>query len=158
MLEEFERAIVTEKIGLDRISAIGWAYGSFAHSRPEYYGATLHFQFSKNLLPNPYGKEKDALVERFDTDFQLVLNRADQINRFMASQIEMGIQDGSIRKNIGDPLQTALSLWAITGGLIQTSSANEQMFSLAYGISQNDIISQGLALTKEGLKNTGGNQ
>ena len=87
-----------------------------------------------------------------------MLNRADQINRLMASQIEMGIQDGSIRKNIGDPLQTTLSLWAITGGLIQTSYANEQMFPVAYGISQNAIIAQGWALAKEGLKNTGGYQ
>ena len=138
--------------------AIGWAYVSFAKSRPEYYEATLRFQFSKNLFPNPSGKGKDALVERFESDFKLVANRADQINQLMASQIEMGIQDGSIRKDIKNPLQTALSLWAMTGGLIQTSAANEQMFSLAYGISQHDIIAQGLAIAREGLKNTAGHQ
>lgn len=158
MFEEFERAIVTEKSGLDRISAIGWAYVSFAKSKPEYYEATLRFQFSKNLFPKPSGKGKDALVERFECDLQLLSNRANQINQLMASQIEIGIQDGSIRNDIGDPLQTALSLWALTGGLIQTSAANEQMFSVAYGISQHDIINQGLAIAKEGLKNTGGHQ
>ncbi len=158
MLEDFGRAIGAEKSGLDRISAIGWAYVAFAHSRPEYYEATLRFQFSKNILPNTSGKERNALIEKVDADLQIVMSRADQINRLMAAQIEMGIQDGSIRKNIGDPLQAALSLWAITGGLIQTSSANAQMFSRAYGYSQNDIIAQGLALAREGLKNTGGDQ
>jgi AcrR family transcriptional regulator len=158
MLEDFERAIVTEKSGLDRISAIGWAYVSFANSRPEYYEATLSFQFSKKLFPNPSGKGKDALVERFESDFKLVANRANQINQLMASQIEMGIQDGSIRKDIKNPLQTALSLWSMTGGLIQTSAANEQMFCAAYGISQHDIIAQGLAIAREGLKNTAGHQ
>lgn len=158
MFEEFERAIAAEKSGLDRISAIGWAYVSFAKSKPEYYEATLRFQFSKNLFSKPSGKGKDALVERFECDLQLLSNRANQINQLMASQIEMGIQDGSIRNDIGDPLQTALSLWALTGGLIQTSAANEQMFSVAYGISQHDIINQGLAIAKEGLKNTRGHQ
>lgn len=152
MQQEFEGAIQTETNGLDRITAIGWAYVSFAHSKPEYYDATLRFQSANNLLPQP-SKEKNELIERFQTDFQLAMQSAAQITQLMATQIHTGIQDGSIRQDIGDPIQTALSLWAMTGGLIQTSAANEHMFAQAYGIQRNDLITQGLALIKEGLRN-----
>jgi hypothetical protein len=111
---------------------------------------------SKNLFPKPSGKGKDALVERFECDLQLLSNRANQINQLMASQIEIGIQDGSIRNDIKRPTSNcAFALGSMTGGLIQTSAANEQMFSVAYGINQHDIINQGLAIAKEGLKEYG---
>lgn len=155
MLDAFKDAIHNEKNGLDRITAIGWAYVSFALTKPEYYDATLRFQLLNPVGPSVSEKEKSELSERFQTDFQVTLKHAAQITQLMAAQVEAGVQDGSIRKDIGEPVKTALSLWAMTGGLIQTSAANAHLFSQAYDVSQKELIAQGMALMHEGLKNKG---
>jgi len=155
ILEEFKRAITGKQNGLDRISAIGSAYVNFALSNPEYYNATLRFQFSENFASKPQESTKRVLDERFDSDLQKVMERADQINQLIARLIVEGIEDGSIRKDIGDPLQVAISLWAITGGLILTSSANKRMFYENYSIGQDSLIGHGLRLALAGLRNKG---
>lgn len=151
LLAEFEQAMIGQPTALDRVSALGRAYVSFAQSRPDYYDATLRFQLSKDLQPNRDVTGKPVLVERLTFDFNQVVHRADQINQLFARQIELGMAEGSIRRDIGPPLQVALSLWAMTGGLIQTSTANAQWFSQAYGISQSSLIDHGLALARAGL-------
>ncbi len=45
----------------------------------------------------------------------------DEVIGTVVAVIEAGIRDGSMRKDIGDPLMLALSLWAFTHGITNWS-------------------------------------
>jgi hypothetical protein len=40
--------------------------------------------------------------------------------------LQRGLEDGSIRKDVGDPVQVCTVLWAFTHGLIQIATTKSQ--------------------------------
>jgi len=155
LLGDFQGAVESGDSGLDRIFAIGWAYVSYAQSKPEHYRAIARFMQSKPMGTGSYGIKKAGLVEKFKDDSQKVSDLSARINELMACQISSGFEDGSIRKDVGDPLRAALSLWAMTSGLIQIASALESMLPRDVTQARNALIAQGLEIAREGLRNQG---
>jgi len=102
----FEAAVATQATGMAQVEAIGRAYMAYAHELPHYFDACARFQ-AHTQSPEP-GSNEGACAMAGDQTISIVVGA-----------IVTGIADGSIRKDIGDPMLLAVSLWAFTHGLIQ---------------------------------------
>jgi AcrR family transcriptional regulator len=136
----FVEACVEGATGLARVEAIGRAYVRFAAEQPDYAAALSTFQAS------PGG---DATAER-----RALLEAADGINQLLAAEVQRGMDDGSIRRDAGTPLQVALSLWAATSGLLQTAASKGALFAGAYGLGREALLEHGLGLLSAALRST----
>ena len=92
--------------GLQHIEAIGRAYMGYALEFPHYFDVCSRFQ-SYAMGSEPSANETACHLA------------GDQVIRTVVAVIEAGIRDGSLRKDIGDPLMLAFSLWAFTHGITQ---------------------------------------
>lgn len=108
--ERFRAAATRHDRGLDQIEAIGRAYMAYAHEFPHYFDVCARFQ-AHSMSPEP-GSNEGACALAGDATLGIVVEA-----------IRVGIADGSIRPDIGDPMLLAVSLWAFTHGTIQLAMA-----------------------------------
>jgi AcrR family transcriptional regulator len=110
----FEAAAAGPGTGLEHVEAIGRAYVGYALEFPHYFDVCSRFQaHSMGLTPS--------------TNESACHLAGDEVMGTVIEVIQAGIRDGSLRKDIGDPLMLALSLWAFTHGitqLVMTKSAD----------------------------------
>jgi AcrR family transcriptional regulator len=106
LTSRFEAAAAGPGTGLQHVEAIGRAYMGYALEFPHYFDVCSRFQ-AHVMGSEPSGNE---------TACQLA---GDQVMGTVIGVIEAGVRDGSLRKDIGDPLMLALTLWAFTHGIIQ---------------------------------------
>jgi TetR/AcrR family transcriptional regulator len=92
--------------GLQRIDAVGRAYMGYALEFPHYFDVCSRFQ-SHAMGSQPSANETACHLA------------GDEVMGAVVEVIEAGIRDGSLRKDIGDPLMLAFSLWAFTHGITQ---------------------------------------
>ena len=142
MLRRFETALAKNKTGLDQIMAIGRAYYAFSLAEP------LHFE----ILSRMQAQESDPATQS-DT-----VKNAEERGRgclvLVAQALANGLADGSIRKSIGDPGPTAVSVWAFTHGLIQISAQKEAMLKKDFNLSAAKTMEHGFALLRGSLAAT----
>ena len=102
----FEGAVASQSAGMDQVEAIGRAYMAYAQELPHYFDACARFHaHTQSATP---GSNEGACALAGDQTIAIVVGA-----------IVTGLEDGSIRKDIGDPLLLAVSLWAFTHGMIQ---------------------------------------
>jgi TetR/AcrR family transcriptional regulator len=92
--------------GLQRIDAVGRAYMGYALEFPHYFDVCSRFQ-SHAMGSQPSANETACHLA------------GDEVMGAVVEVIEAGIRDGGLRKDIGDPLMLAFSLWAFTHGITQ---------------------------------------
>lgn len=105
--ERFEAAIALEARGIDQVAAIGRAYIVFAQELPFLFTALSRFEAHPLADVQAESTERDALTAGrcvHEVTVRALLN---------------GVADGSIRKDLGNPLLTAITLWGLTHGVIQ---------------------------------------
>jgi AcrR family transcriptional regulator len=107
--ERFVAALALPGSGREKIEGIGRAYMGYAHEFPHYFDFCSRFQ-SHAANADPGTNEGGCQIA------------GDQAIGTVVKAIEMGIADGSIRADIGDPLLLALTLWAFTHGIIQLAT------------------------------------
>lgn len=107
--KQYEDAIADNDIGVLQLRGIGDAYIRFSQEKPVYFDLVAEFE----LRP-----DKDA--EADDAPKRLKQCLAEDERRFelMIHAIQNGIDDGSIRGDL-DPVETAITLWGFTHGLIR---------------------------------------
>ena len=110
LVERFEQAIARPGPGLRQVEAIGRAYMAYAHEFPHYFDACARFN-AHSMSPEP-GSNEAACAIGGDAAIAVVVRA-----------IAAGIADGSIRRDIGDPLLLAVTLWGFTHGVIQLAMA-----------------------------------
>ena len=110
--ERFVAAAGAQRTGLDKVQSIGRAYVQFQQEMPYRFDACSRFH-AHQAAGHP---TDDACAAAGDAVIAVIV---DALNR--------GQADGSIRKDIGNPAQVCVMLWAFTHGLIQigTSKAEE---------------------------------
>jgi AcrR family transcriptional regulator len=122
--ERFIAAAAGQKLGIDKIEAIGRAYTGFAFEFPHYFDFISRFN-AHSTASDP-GSHAEACKACGDEVIQVVVEA-----------IQTGISDGSLRQDIGDPTMMAVSLWAFTHGLIQlTMAKGSDMARLGLGIAE----------------------
>lgn len=138
MRKRFEDGVAEYDTGLYQIAATGDAYVAFSEEEPMYFNLVAQF-------------ESRATDPEETTDrMRQCLREADRTLEVMAQAIQNGIDDGSIRPDL-DPMQTAVTLWGSTHGLIQLAAQKGDGLKQRHGISPEALVNDGLNFFGVGL-------
>jgi AcrR family transcriptional regulator len=102
--ERFVAAAAAHPLGIDQVQAIGRAYVLFQQEKPYRFDACSRFH-AHQAAGQP---AEDACAAA-----------GDAVMAEIVKALLQGQADGSIRKDIGNPAQVCVMLWAFTHGLIQ---------------------------------------
>ena len=105
--ERFVAAAGAHAKGIDQVQAIGRAYVLFQQEMPYRFDACTRFHAHQ---AEGYPME-DACAAA-----------GDAVIRVIVEALMRGQADGSIRRDIGNPVQVCIMLWAFTHGLIQIAT------------------------------------
>ncbi|MEP6885583.1 MAG: TetR/AcrR family transcriptional regulator [Gammaproteobacteria bacterium] len=108
--DRFIAAAAGHPLGLDKVEAIGRAYMAYAYELPHYFDFCTRFQ-AHSVATDPGSHEGGCRTA------------GDETIGVVVQAIEVGIRDGSIRRDIGEPILLATTLWAFTHGMIQLAMA-----------------------------------
>jgi TetR/AcrR family transcriptional regulator len=132
--DRFIAASAGQKLGMEKVEAIGRSYMSYAFEFPHYFDFCSRFH-AHSSTPEP-GSHDLACREAGDEAIAAVVQA-----------IECGIRDGSIRADIGDPMMLAVTLWSFTHGLIQLAMAKGTDMA-RFGIGIPDLSNYGFGLLR----------
>jgi AcrR family transcriptional regulator len=130
----FTEAASRARLGIDKIEAIGRAYVAFAHELPHYFDACARFEACA-----PSEDPQSPLTECFEA--------GGRVQQIAIAAIVLGQEDGSVRKDIGDPKVSAIALWGFSHGLIQI--AMNKAHVLAHeGIAVTQLVEQSVRMIR----------
>ena len=109
--ERFVEAAAAHAKGIDQVQAIGRAYVLFQQEKPYRFDACSRFH-AHQAAGQP---AEDACAAAGDAVMAVIVQALLQ-----------GQADGSIRRDIGNPAQVCVMLWAFTHGLIQIGTNKTQ--------------------------------
>jgi AcrR family transcriptional regulator len=135
MHNRFVAASAAHTTGVAKIEGIGRAYMGYAFEFPHYFDFMSRFH-AHSMSPEDPGS--------FDVACQAAGDAAIGV---CVEAIQVGIRDGSIRANIGDPTMLAMTLWAFTHGLIQLAMAKGGDMA-RFGIGIPDLSNYGFDLLR----------
>lgn len=111
----FDSARAGKARGIDEVEAIGRAYVDFSREMPHYYDACARYQ------SHACGENcADAAIPPNEA---ACMSAGHRVHETIVDSLNRGVADGSIRRDLGDPYVTGLSLWAFTHGVIQIASS-----------------------------------
>ena len=138
----FQKARETEPDGARQVRAIGGAYMSFAREYPTHFAAMSRYESQHaELDPN------DPCEHVLD-----MLNAGRKVHEQTVLAIVTGMADGSLRPDITNPLQTSITLWGFSHGLIQLAQT-KCAFMASLGIDYNQFMEDGMDLAMRALVN-----
>ena len=129
--DRFVAAAAAHDMGLMKIRAIGEAYVHFAREEPVYFD--LMARFEARTMDSEEGATHETKC----------LAAGDRVIQVMTDTVQTGIDDGSIRPSL-DPMQTAITLWGYTHGLIQLSARKGPMLDRRHNVTPETLIANGL--------------
>lgn len=137
--EQFETARGDKARGIEQVEAIGRAYMDFARERPHYFDACARFQAHVS---------EDGSVQPNEAACLLAGHRA---HATIADALTRGVQDGSIRADLGNPYVAALSLWAFSYGLIQLAASKRPQIEHE-GVAVQDFVDHAIDLALRSIR------
>jgi AcrR family transcriptional regulator len=132
--DRFMAAAAGQKLGAEKIEAIGRAYMSYAFEFPHYFDFCSKFN-ARSGSPEP-GSHDLACRAAGDEAIGVVVQA-----------IECGIADGSVRPTIGEPIMLAVTLWSFTHGLAQLAMAKGSDMA-RFGIGVSELSDYGFGLLR----------
>ncbi len=135
----FVEAVKSPVTGLEKTRAVGIAYIDYYHKYPDYFNALIYYE------SRPIDFEENNSVAQEC----MLLGR--ETLEILATAIQQGIEDGSIRSSI-DPIKTAVSLWGQTTGIIQIAILKEDILKNSLNLTAKEIIDYSFELTYHSLK------
>jgi AcrR family transcriptional regulator len=137
--DRFIAASAGQKLGREKVEAIGRSYMAYAFEFPHY------FDFCAKFHAHSSSPETDS----HDLGCRVAGDAAIGV---VVRAIECGIADGSIRPSIGDPMMLALTLWSFTHGLIQLAMAKGDDMA-RFGIGIPELSNYGFDLLHSVMQN-----
>ncbi|MEM8485983.1 MAG: TetR/AcrR family transcriptional regulator [Bacteroidota bacterium] len=137
--EAFEQAVTDEMRGFEKITAMGRAYVRFSKEQPAYFHALTEFETRTINFEEPIESEVACLAE------------GNKVLELMARVIAEGMQDGSIRQDIGDPMKASVCLWGFTHGIIQIVAKKQDMFTHVLQVDPDALITQAFDMMERSL-------
>ena len=132
--DRFIAAAAGQKLGMEKIEAIGRAYMSYAFEFPHYFDFCSKFN-ARTGSPEP-GSHDLACRAAGDEAIGVVVQA-----------IECGVADGSVRPTIGPPILLAVTLWSFTHGLAQLAMAKGSDMA-RFGIGVPELSDYGFGLLR----------
>jgi AcrR family transcriptional regulator len=105
--KRFAEAGSRVRLGLDKVEALGRAYLAFAHELPHFFDACARFEVAPQQTAAPTG----LIAECFEAGHR--------VHAHTITALAVGVADGSIRADLGDPKVSSMALWGFSHGLIQ---------------------------------------
>jgi AcrR family transcriptional regulator len=102
----FVEAAERNRTGLEQVSAMGRAYVAFSQEFPVYFEVMARCEL---LSPEPDGASNEGAA----------MMKGDDCRNMMVAVIEVGMRDGSIRADVGEPKIVSTALWGFMHGVLQ---------------------------------------
>lgn len=103
----FQTVLAGDGNGLEKVIKIGHAFYAYSQEEPEYYKTIAQYEIAQLGA----GEEIDQMAQKCHAAGQEVMQQ-------VAAALSLGIEDGSIRRDI-HPLKTAFLLQGLSNGVIQ---------------------------------------
>jgi len=137
--ERFESAVARHTRGLEKIESVGRAYLAFSMEFPLYF--TLLTRYESHPA-------NEIVAESVESRCVLA---GDRVHGISAAAVALGVQDGSIRADAGEPYLVAITLWGFMHGVIQLSMSKANL--LAHdGISSQQLLSTAMQMCVRALR------
>lgn len=124
--------------GIDQVRAIGRAYIGFVQEFPVYFNALARSEARHTEL-----EDASSVCHRM-----MLAGRA--VHGETVAALLAGQADGSIRRDLGDPLRVAMTLWGFTHGVAQLAMTKGEIFAHE-GIPLNAFIDDAIGLATRAL-------
>lgn len=134
LCRRFREATDLCRLGIDKLEAIGRAYLAFSRESPHLFDACSRFQVHQ-------GNHADEARE------VACIAAGEEAHSVVVSALLTGIEDGSVRRDVGDPDVVCIALWAFSHGLIQLASTKAASIS-RIGVEGDQLMQQSLALVR----------
>ncbi len=129
-----------EKKGLENLVQIGRAYFDFYKKRPDYYQAILYHEIHDN---GPI-KESDGAAP----STTLCHEMSHRIYRRIHEIVEAGIEDGSIRGDLG-AVKLSIILWGLFTGLMHVIAQKAAVFKKYYREDTEVLLEEAIGLIEQ---------
>ena len=123
-------------LAIDQIEAMGRAYVLFQQEKPFQFDACTRYHAHQANVGAPTELACTAAGDALMAD--------------MVATLERGLGDGSIRKDLGDPIQVCVMLWAFTHGLIQIATNKSQEIA-RHGVAVPKLMEDAYAMLRRML-------
>lgn len=135
----FVEAAERNRTGLEKVSAIGRAYVAFSQEFPVLFDALARCELQS---PEPtQGSQAE----------QACAAGGDRLQSTLILAIEAGIADGSIRKDVGSPKLTSVTLWGFMHGIIQLTTTKAHALA-HHGVTAKALIDHAISMILRELK------
>jgi TetR/AcrR family transcriptional regulator len=134
----FAAITAKQQTGLKMVQDMGRSYVDYASDAPVYFEAMACF------AAHEVGKTEP------DENEARCLQACDLVLGELIKGLHIGIQDGSLRRDMGRPEVVALTLWGLMYGIIQLISTKEAILS-HIGVSNKQMVENALQLATRGL-------
>lgn len=137
--ERFAAINVRRLNGLKKIQNMGRSYVAFAEEDPVYFEAMSHYVAHFADGEKPQGNEL------------LCMEGGSKVHAELITALEAGRQDGSIRRELGNPMLVSFTLWAFMHGVVQLIAAKGEAFQF-FGIKPEQLVEQALSMCTRSLQ------
>jgi len=138
--DRFEQAALRHSRGRDQVEALGRSYVAFSQEVPHYFQALARFEAHSPTHEAGDGESNEAAC----------MLAGDRVHSIMVECITLGMKDGSVRADLGNPYLTAVTLWGFMHGIIQIAATKANMLA-GDGISTQQLIDHALRMSSLGL-------
>ncbi len=131
--EAFAQAREPHAQGIDQLAAVGRTYIAFVRRHPVYFAALSRVEGHNASQENGAPLEDD------------LMEAGDRVHAETIAAILQGQRDGTIRKDLGSPVQVALTMWGFMHGAAQLAMTKAQIFELQ-GVKLEAFITGSVAM------------
>ena len=135
----FIEALKVDGPGIEKVEAIGHAYYTYFREYPDYFNASLYFEQSELDIEDEENPLAARCSDLHDAIFELVIQA-----------LEIGIADGSIRKDI-DARNVAYVLWGQCTGMLQIAFMKGEHLQKRHGIGPDMLVTASFELIRQAL-------
>jgi len=139
LLERFAEVSAKTQSGLDEVVALAKAYLAFSLEEPLYFSVIAELE-TYTIPPADQNEIEQSLTFC-----------GKRVLGCVAAAVEKGQADGSVSRTCGDPMLSAVSIWAISHGIIQVSTSKECMLKDDLGVTASDATEHGFRLLRRSL-------
>lgn len=137
LAERFRSAAADATTGLEKVESMGRAYIAYGFEFPYYFDAETRFQAGHKL-----GDDRPCEADCAEA--------ANKVHDVLVETLRLGIADGSIRADVGDPDLVGVALWAFSHGLVQIVTAKGEALA-ARGLSVAQLTEESIRMIQDML-------
>ena len=138
LASRFAEAASRCRLGIDKLDSIARAYVAFANEMPHFFDACARFEACAPPAENP------------TSPFVACFEAGTRVHDNVIAAILVGQDDGTVRKDLGDPRVSSIVLWGCCHGLIQIAM-NKAHVLAHQGISVPQLIDHAAGMYRKML-------